>query len=100
MKKKAGGRSVKRQLNKITKSKGQQLTQDSGRREISPPKALIQWPQLKGLLSKALPEDGELPCCLFVPLFMFQTLEESFAWDQVYQVSAPWTKEDPGDAEL
>lgn len=100
MKKKAGGRSVKRQLNKLTKSKGQQLTQASGRREISPPKALIQWPQLKGLLSKALPEDGELPCCLFVPLFMFQMLEESFAWDQVYQVSAPWTKEDPGDAEL
>ena len=31
---------------------------------------------------------------------MFQMLEESFAWDQVYQVSAPWTKEDPGGAEL
>lgn len=100
MKKKVGGGSVRRQLNELTKSIGQQLTQALGRREVSPPQALIQWPQLKGLLSKALPEDGELPCCLFVPLLMFQMLEESFAWGQVYQVSAPWTKGDPGGAEL
>lgn len=91
---------MRRQQSELTESRGQQLPQASGRREVSPPKALTQWPQLKGLLSKGLPGDGELPCWLFVPLLMFQMLEESIAQDLVYQVSAPWTKEDPGSAKL
>ena len=52
---------MRRQRSELTESRGQQLPQASGRREVSPPKALTRWPQLKGLLSKGLPGDGELP---------------------------------------